>query len=300
VDQQQFDDEIDLREYFGVILKQWKLIVVVTLAVSLAAFLYSSSQKPVYEAKATVLIRSGGVSAMSQYAGLAGILGINPGNTGGNLGDLTELIKSRAVAIKVLEDLKLTQRIKGWDDPKSKKEDLAAAVGGMLGSLKTIGNILEIKAEANDPQLAADVANEYFNAISYFWNELNYTEAQKKLKYIQAELPRVERDLRSVEDKLKLAPRSTMGLALSGQGSLQRDFDIYSSVYTMLRKEYESTKLEASKEIVPFSMLDPALKPSSPSKPKVKLNTMIGLVLGAFIGIFGAFFLEYWEKSSKK
>jgi len=257
-------------------------------------------QRPVYEGKATVLIRAVGSSAMSQYAGLAGMLGINLGSSGGNIGDLTELLKSRAVALKVLEDLKLTKRIKGWDAPNLKKEYLAASVSGMLKPPKTTGNVLEIKAEADDPQLAADLANGYFNALSYFWNELNYTEAQKKLKYIQAELPRVEQDLKLVENKLKLAPRSATGFSLSGQGGLQRDYDIYNSVYTMLRKEYESTKLEASKELPPFSLLDPALKPKTPVKPKVKLNTMIGLVLGAFMGIFGAFFLEYWEKTAAK
>lgn len=81
-----------------------------------------------------------------------------------------------------------------------------------------------------------------------------------------------------------------------------RDFpglDISNSVYTMLRKEYESVKLEESKEIPPFSVVDGAAVPEKPSKPKIKLNTLIGLVLGIFSGVFVAFFQEYWEKSGK-
>jgi uncharacterized protein involved in exopolysaccharide biosynthesis len=298
------EDEIDLREYINVLLKRWRVIALFAICFAAAAFIYSLRQSPVYEAKATILLRTGnsGGSSLTQYTGLAGLMGINIAGSGGNLGDLVELLKSRAVAAKVLSDLNLTQRIKGWDDPKIKKEDLASTVSRMLKSPKITGNIIEIKAEADNPQLAADIANEFIFAISFYWNELNFTEAQKKLKYIQSELPRVESDLKLVEAKLKLVPRSSNGFSFGssvGVGGLQRDYEIYNSVYTMLKKELESTKLDASKEIPPFSMVDSALKPDLPTKPKIKLNTMIALVLGAFIGVFIAFFQEYWEKSRK-
>lgn len=298
------EDEIDLREYLEVLMRRWKTVVVIATAIGVAAFIFNINQKPVYEAKATILLRGvgGSSSLMSQYAGLAGMLGVNSGSSGGNLGDLTELLKSRAVAAKVLDDLKLTQRIEGWDDPKIKKEDLSSAVSGMLKAPKTIGNLLEIKAEANDPQLAADVTNGFISALSFYWNELNYTESQKKFKYIQSELPRVESELKIVEAKLKLAPRSTTGFSFGGSvgvSGLQRDFEIYNSVYIMLKKELESTKLEASKDIPPFSVVDEALKPKSTTKPKVRSNTMIGVFLGLFSGICIVFFQEYWEKSNK-
>lgn len=80
---------------------------------------------------------------------------------------------------------------------------------------------------------------------------------------------------------------------------LSRELDIQISVYTMLRKEYESVKLEESKEIPPFSIVDKAEKPLAKSKPRTKLNALIGLVLGLFSGAFVAFFQEYWEKSGK-
>jgi len=297
------EDEIDLREYLNVLLKRWRIIVLFTIIIAAVALVYSIRQKPVYEANATVLLRSGSSgSSLSQYAGIAGMLGINV-NSGGNLADLSELLKSKAVAEKVLENLNLDKRIKGWDDPQIKKQNLVSSVKGMIRPPKITGNMLEIKAEADDPQLAADVANGFISAISFYWNQLNYTEAQKKLKYIEEELPRVENELKTVENKLKLAPRSATGFSFGGNvgvSGLQRDFEIYNSVYTMLRKELESTKLEASKEIQPFSVVDKAEKPLSKSKPRVKLNVMIGLVLGLFSGIFISFFQEYWQKSGEK
>jgi uncharacterized protein involved in exopolysaccharide biosynthesis len=293
------NDEIDLREYIEVLTRRWKAVAIVALAIIISAFIFSKVQEPIFEAKTTLLLRSSAPSAASQFAGLAGMLGINMNSSVGNLGDLTELMKSRAVGAKVLADLKLRDRIKGWNDPRLKNEDLASSVVGMLKPAKTIGNIMEIKVESNDAQLSADLANGFVAAITYYWNELNYSETQKKLKYVEAELPRVEKDLKKVESKLKLVPLSTTGYSFSGQGNIQRDYDIYNSVYTMLKKELESTKLEASKEIPPFSVIDTALKPKYPVRPKIKLNIMIGTALGLFAGVFFAFLQEYWEKSSK-
>ena len=78
---------------------------------------------------------------------------------------------------------------------------------------------------------------------------------------------------------------------------LEREYEIQNAVYTMLRKEYETTLLEESKEVTPFSIVDPAEVPERPFKPRVKLNTIIGALLGVFAGLFLAFFWEYWETS---
>jgi len=315
-DQKAYDDEIDLREYLDVILKRWKIIILFTLGIAVLAYLFSITQKPVYEAKTTVLIRSGGGgSSLSQFAGLAGLAGISLPSGGGNIGDLSDLMQSEVVAAKVLEDLKLREKIKGWDNPILDNHKLAAAVGGMLKKPKVSGSILEIKVEYSDPKLTAEIANGYVDAISYYWNKLNFTEAQKKREYIESQLPRVEKELKEAEDKLKkftlLSPRggTSSGLlgAISGSQSqgievarLSRELDIQNSVYTMLRKEYESVKLEESKEISPFSVIDRAVVPENKIKPKIKLNTMIGFALGLFCGVFLAFFQEYWEKSGKQ
>jgi len=45
-----------------------------------------------------------------------------------------------------------------------------------------------------------------------------------------------------------------------------------------------------------FKVIDPAIEPNAPIKPNKKLNILIAGVLGLFIGIFVAFFLEFWQK----
>lgn len=300
MNQKVYDDEIDIREYIEVVIKRWKILAIAVLITTLFAWIYTSMQKPVFEAKATILMRGISSSSLSQYSNLAGVLGINLPGGGNSTADILELMKSRAVAAKVLDDLKLTKRIKGWDASDIGRSDLASAVSGMIKAPKIVGNVVEIKAEANEPQLAADMVNAYIHALGYYCQELNYSEAQNKLRYIQAELPRVEQNLKQVENKLRLAPRSSAGYVIAGQGTVQRDYEIYSSVYAMLRKELESTKLETSKESPPFSIIDPSEKPKSKIRPREKVNILLGVVFGLFLGVFGAFSLEYWEKISNK
>lgn len=78
MNQQQVNDEIDLREYIDVLVRRWKTIVFVIIVMTIAAFVYSKMQKPIYETSTTLLLRgSGSSSSLSQYAGLAGMLGVN-------------------------------------------------------------------------------------------------------------------------------------------------------------------------------------------------------------------------------
>jgi uncharacterized protein involved in exopolysaccharide biosynthesis len=311
------EDEVNLREYLEVIVKRWKIIISLTIGLGLAALIFSFLQGPVYEAKTTVMVRGGGGGgSLSKLANFAGLAGISLPSKGGSLNDLTGVLQSQAVAAKVLKDLNLRERIDGWDNPNKTDQKLTVWVRRMLEKPKINGNLLELKVQWNDPELAAEIANGYVNALSYYWNRLNYTEARKKKEYIEGQLPRVEKELKLAERNLKkytlLAPKGgTSNSALLGMVSgsqsqgievsrLSRERDIQDSVYTMLRKEYETVKLEESREIPPFSVVDEAVVPDSRIKPKKKLNTLVGLVLGMFLGISVAFFQEYLVKKEIK
>ena len=296
------NDEIDLREYLEVVLKRWPIIALFAAGVAAVALVFSLLQKPVYEADATILIKSSGSgSSVSQFAGLASLAGINLGTGGGDISDLIEVLQSNAVAAKVVENLKLRERIKGWNDPGISERQLASAVQGMLAKPKPRGNLVVLTAENNDPELAADIANGFADALSYYWNKLNSTEARRKREYVEGQLPRIEKELRIAETRLK--QYTLLGAAPESQGievaRLYRELEIQSSVYNMLRKEYETVKLEESKDIEPFTIIDRAVKPGDPSRPKTKMNVMLGLFLGLLSGVFMAFFLEYWKKTAK-
>jgi uncharacterized protein involved in exopolysaccharide biosynthesis len=265
---------------------------------SLLVGLPTFSKKNAYEAKVALLLK-GNTGGLGSPSSLAGLLGINMSSTQG--GTFPILLQSRVVAEGVLEGANLTKRIKGWDSPQTRKQDLISQVQN-LAKFSDKGGLFEIKVVTDDPNLSADIANTYARAGADYWKKMNYTEARKKREYIESQLPRVEWDLKRAEESLKrfsLISPSTVNLQGVEFGRLQREYEIQNSAYTMMRKEYESAKLDESKEVDPFSMIDPAEPATIPIKPKVMLNFVIGAILGLFGGSFMAFGLEYWEKTGR-
>lgn len=294
------NDDLSLRDYVEVVQKRWKTVLVVTLVVVLFVLIATLRQPKTYDAKISILLRSGGSGTASQMAGLASLAGIDVVSGGGDRGDLASLLQSKVVAEKVVKDLKLRERIKGWDDPAYSDDKFAPAVLGMLQKPEEEGNLLGLRVEYTDPVLVAEIANAYADALSYYWNKLNYSEAQKKKEYIEAQLPRVERELAEVEGRIKRFTMLGVNPTSIELKRLEREFEIQNTVYTMLRKEYETVKLEESKKMSPFAVIDRAVVPERPFKPRVKFNLQVGLMLGLFSGVFIAFMQEYWSRSGKK
>lgn len=294
------EDEINLQDYIEILLRRWYVIAVVVVIAVAYTCLPMLSQKKMYEAGAAMLIKdSSGGTISNQVAGLIFGMKISSG-TGGNA-TFVSILGSRSVAEKVLDNLNLTNRMVGWSLPGVKRQDLVTAVQGMPRYLNEKGFFM-IKIATEDPVLSADLANAFARAGAEYWNRMNYTEARKKREYIESQLPRVESDLRRAENNLKkfslISPDSSFLQGVEYK-RLERESQIQGETYTMLKKEYEAVKLEESKQLDPFTIVDPAEVPLKPVKSKALLNLAIGLVAGIFLGTILAFSLEYIEKLGK-
>ncbi len=74
------------------------------------------------------------------------------------------------------------------------------------------------------------------------------------------------------------------------------------STYESFFKKYEETRILKSSDIGEASIIivSPAVEPLNPVGPNKKLNVAIAAVLGLMIGVFLAFFTEYWKSSGKQ
>ncbi len=77
---------------------------------------------------------------------------------------------------------------------------------------------------------------------------------------------------------------------------LNREYSVKEKLYNNLHKQAEEIWLTetAEKDLLKIASL--AYEPKYPIKPNKKLNILIAGVLGLFVGIFAAFFLEFWQK----
>jgi len=77
---------------------------------------------------------------------------------------------------------------------------------------------------------------------------------------------------------------------------LDREYCAKEKLYNIFYKQAEEIRLTETAEADLLKIASLAYEPKAPIKPNKKLNILIAGVLGLFVGIFAAFFLEFWQK----
>jgi succinoglycan biosynthesis transport protein ExoP len=76
---------------------------------------------------------------------------------------------------------------------------------------------------------------------------------------------------------------------------LTREWEIARSTYTTLANKVEEARIAAQDETGEVRLASQASVPTGPSGPRKKMNVAIAAFLGLFLGVFAAFFIEYWQ-----
>ncbi len=96
------------------------------------------------------------------------------------------------------------------------------------------------------------------------------------------------------EDKLSELPAKELELA-----RLMRDTKVLEELYIMLRTRNEETRIAEAMQTADVQVIDTAVLPLNPIKPRIKLNIAISGVLGIFLGVGTAFLLEFMDNTIK-
>jgi len=175
------EEVIDLRKYFNVISRaKWRILALAVLVSALTVFVVLN-MKPVFSARATLLIEAQQAKAVQ----IEEVYGINSGQQEYYLTQF-EILKSRSIAETVIDRLQLAKHPEfmakpGWRDSiqtllpflAGNREQVSATQQQLRDRERLVSAFVErlsiepvrktqlvnIVYEANDPQLAADVAN---------------------------------------------------------------------------------------------------------------------------------------------
>ncbi len=154
--------------------------------------------------------------------------------------------------------------------------------------------LAELKAQviAREVQLGAlrEYATSQHPDVKRIEDELRELRQQLKRLEEGSASPKVEE---SIGAFLTLSEAPTVGLEYARR---KRDMLILQKVFELLTQQYELAKIEEAKDEITFQVIDPAIPPEKPVKPRKALNAMLAGVVSLFIGIFLVFFLEYLEK----
>jgi capsular polysaccharide biosynthesis protein len=132
------------------------------------------------------------------------------------------------------------------------------------------------------------------NSEEYQRKEAEYNEVMSQLRKLKANNTSSDKDmLRSFFPTLRDVPDVALQYL-----RLRREVEIQNTVYTMLTNEYEKARIEEARDTPVVQVLDTAVKPNLRSRPKRKILTIVGGLLGLGWGTMTALFRTAWREQA--
>ena len=300
----QYDDEIDLRELFGVLWAGKVKIIAITAMFVVASVIYALSVPNQY--KATALLApaqsdGGGLSgALGQLGGLASLAGVSLG--GGESGEAQiaqEIMKSWSYIEGFIADNNIAVEVyaaESWSkgsntlqinndayDIEANKwllEDESGAIkppnswqlfqafSGMLSvSEDKKSGLVSVSIEYYSPQIAKQWVDMYIESINRFMQQRQIDKVTRNINYLQEQI-----------EKTAIA-------------EMQEVF------YTIIEEQTKNKMLaEASPDYV-FVAVGPSMVPELKSQPKRALICILGTLLGGMLSVLMVLIMQYAKKS---
>jgi len=199
------EDEINLLDYWRVIRRRWKIIALIFLTSVVTAVIVSLCMTPIYQARTTIMpIESPGGRVSAALRGLGSLPfvgGLVPSIGGGKL---VTLLNSRTMAEDVIKALDLIKIL--FEEPQDEPPSFQDAVRSLSGITEITDDkkgLISIAVEYKDPEIAADIANQYTAELQRFLNENALSMAKRNRIFIENQLKNVKGELREAEEALK-------------------------------------------------------------------------------------------------
>jgi succinoglycan biosynthesis transport protein ExoP len=262
---------MELRRYFEVLNRRKWVILVTTVVTVGVVGLGSYLMTPVYSASAVVRIAQIQDTDVGYY---------DLSYSERLMNTYVHLLVSRPFLEQVIQTLGLS----------ISPEDLRRRI-----VVEALANteLLTIAVESTDPGQAMAIANA-LGALLVEQRASLYTGAGRtRLEILQEQLTVVEENL--ANDRARLQSLLARGADVEQPGTAQdlnSRIQIQEQTYAMLLNEYEKARLSEAARANSVSVVEPAVLPDTPVKPKVALNIALGVVVGLVGGIGLAFLLE--------
>lgn len=254
-------DEIDLFEIIGILWKRKKLIILITITITVLAIVYSLVATPVYKATAKIIPVSSQRSTFSipsELIGIAGMFGL--GGTAGGAEIIKAVLGSRELAKLVIkkQDLKRFIYPNVWDEktgepkvsPEKIPQDDEIAEQFLKNFLKITENQREKTIEISvmfpkHSTLSAIVANEVIDSLQTILNQKAYTNAKRNRLFIEEQVNIAKKNLQMAEDEFREFQEKYNAVAIDKQ--MEESIKLYAELVGMLSER--EVKLGVLKKI---------------------------------------------------
>jgi len=162
----------------------------------------------------------------------------------------------------------------------------------------TIEMVATLTADAISLEVELEILAQYAskNSQEYIRKKKEYDEKTEQLRKLKIQSARSEDDfLRSFFPAFDQVPQVALEFARR-----TRQVKIEQTVYEMLVKEYERSRIEEARDTPTVQILDPAQVPERRSRPRRKILLVIGAVLGIGWSSLVALLMTLWREDRGK
>ncbi len=276
------EDEINLLDYWRVLMRYKWLIVVITLLSTTAAVIHALLADEVFESEVVFMPANeegGGLSGMAgQFGGLAALAGVNLGGGGGKTEEALATLSSRAFTVEFINELELMPILyaglwnaaaKQWI-PTDKKEIPSEwkAYKMFNDGIRKVSNdaatgMITLSISWGDPVLAAQWANALIEKLNAHQKASAVSEAEKSIDYL----------------KNQLAQTSVV--------------EMRGAIFNLIEAQTKNIMLANVRDEYAFKIIDPAVVPEQRVSPKRKLIVILGMMVGFMLSIFLSFLINF-------
>jgi len=298
------EEELDLRYLWQVVRRRKQIIAAVALVTTAAAVIAVFARKPVYRADALVLIEKVGQNTLD-------IEGVKvESNQEDYYQTQYEIIKSRSLAEKVVADLGLAHSPEFAGKEPAVRLQKAIRVTPVRRT-----RLVQVSAESADPVVAAKIANRLAeryvennreNRINLSKSLLKSIDAQNASSASMESLPVV------VESQLIQKMKGNLADLTAQWAEMSRKYqpvhpkmkqlkarvdDTMANIDKEVRHIVESLRIQLSGEFQGNNVriVDQALVPDQPVRPRKLRVSALALLLGLMGGVLIAFIVDRWD-----
>jgi len=276
---------MELRQFFGVILRRLWLIILAIALVGGMTYYLSISMTPIYSASATLQSDYGADPRTDPYTSIV--------TSERSAKTYVEMMKSPTLLGEVIAALAL---------PFTATQLQSAINVQQLRDTQ----LIQVSVEDIDPARAAAIANAVANTLIQriqSSQQARYEQAQaeldEKIAALEQSIEETQMAITSLGDPLDPKNLNMPEFVRLEQTRLQAALARDQTLYVILLRSAEDFRLAATRYADNLTIFSPAGVPTTPVKPRTLLNTMLGLISGAVLGVSTAFLLEYLDDTIK-
>lgn len=312
--------EVSLLGVINGLLRRWRLLIGLPVALGLFMFVASYFMTPKFNATVSFVPEGTGSALPSALSGLAGQLGLPVGGDGSRSPEFY----AQVLMSPIIMDQVLRTR---FEDPSSERGDSATlmALLGVEGSsladslqagrralveiasprVNATTSIVELDVETRSGELSAGVANAFVRYLNTFNTEARQSQARAQREFIEHRLAETQAELRAAENALQefyernRTWRDSPQLAVE-EGRLSRRVQATQQVHASLLTTYETARIQEVNDAPVITVINWASPPTRKSRPQQKLLVLLGAGVGGMLAVFWALAAMYAARLARE